>query len=84
MGLEAVKPQGAFYIFIKAPDSYHNDGHQFALDLANKAKVGVIPGDAFGPGGEGYVRLSYAASDENLHEALRRMKKFLEEGNNND
>lgn len=84
MGLEAAKPQGAFYIFIKAPDSYHNDGHQFALDLANKAKVGVIPGDAFGPGGEGYVRLSYAASDESLHEALGRMKRFLEEGNNHD
>ncbi|QNQ83901.1 aminotransferase class I/II-fold pyridoxal phosphate-dependent enzyme [Lactobacillus sp. PV037] len=84
IGLQAVKPQGAFYIFIKAPEKYHNDGYQFALDLAQKAKVGVIPGNAFGPGGEGYVRLSYAASDENLHEALKRIKKFVEEGNNND
>lgn len=84
MGLKAAKPQGAFYVFIKAPKKYNNDGYQFALDLARKAKVGVIPGNAFGPGGEGYVRLSYAASDENLQEALRRIKRFLEEGTNDD
>lgn len=50
---------------------------QFALDLAFEAKVGITPGSAFGPGGEGYVRMSYASSDENLHEAMERMKNFL-------
>ena len=53
---------------------------QFALDLAFKEKVGITPGSAFGPGGEGYVRLSYASSDENLHEAMKRMKKVFTRG----
>ncbi|MBP2056908.1 aminotransferase [Lactobacillus colini] len=79
MGLETIKPQGAFYIFIKVPDRYGKDDLQFALDLAKKARVGIIPGYVFGPGGEGYVRLSYAASDEKLHEAMKRMKEFLDE-----
>ena len=52
---------------------------KFALDLAFKEKVGITPGSAFGPGGEGHIRLSYASSDENLHEAMKRMKKFLQE-----
>ncbi|MCZ2947016.1 pyridoxal phosphate-dependent aminotransferase, partial [Acinetobacter baumannii] len=55
------------------------DDMQFALDLAFKAKVGVTPGSAFGTGGEGYVRLSYASSDDNLREAMKRMNDFLQE-----
>ena len=43
--------------------------------------VGVTPGSAFGAGGEGYVRLSYASSDEDLHEALNRIGKFVKELN---
>lgn len=79
MGMQAVKPEGAFYIFTKIPSQYGKDDMQFALDLAFKAKVGVTPGSAFGPGGEGYVRLSYASSDENLQEAMKRMNDFLQE-----
>jgi aminotransferase len=79
MGMQAVKPDGAFYIFAKIPAKCGQDDMQFALDLAFKEKVGITPGSAFGPGGEGYVRLSYASSDENLHEAMKRMKKFLQE-----
>lgn len=77
MGMQAVKPQGAFYIFAKIPAKYGKNDMQFALDLAFEAKVGITPGSAFGPGGEGYVRMSYASSDENLHEAMERMKNFL-------
>lgn len=77
MGIQAVKPQGAFYIFAKIPAKYGKNDMQFALDLAFEAKVGITPGSAFGPGGEGYVRMSYASSDENLHEAMERMKNFL-------
>ena len=77
MGMQAVKPQGAFYIFAKIPSKYGKNDMQFALDLAFEAKVGITPGSAFGPGGEGYVRMSYASSDENLHEAMERMKNFL-------
>lgn len=79
MGMHAVKPDGAFYIFAKIPAKYGKDDMQFALDLAFKEKVGITPGSAFGPGGEGYVRLSYASSDENLHEAMKRIKQFLQE-----
>ena len=50
---------------------------QFALDLAFKKKVGVTPGSAFGPGGEGYIRLSYASSDEALQVALKRIGEFF-------
>ncbi len=81
MGVEFVKPQGAFYIFAKIPEKYGTDDMQFALDLAFKKKVGVTPGSAFGPGGEGYIRLSYASSDEALQVALKRIGEFLKEGN---
>lgn len=79
MGMQTVKPEGAFYIFAKIPTKYGQDDMQFALDLAFKEKVGITPGSAFGDGGEGYIRLSYASSDENLHEAMKRMKRFLKE-----
>ncbi|GAA3637789.1 aminotransferase class I/II-fold pyridoxal phosphate-dependent enzyme [Lactobacillus hamsteri] len=79
VGMSTVKPQGAFYVFAKIPEKYGQDDMKFALDLAYKKKVGVTPGSAFGPGGEGYMRLSYASSDENLHTALNRIREFLEE-----
>lgn len=81
MGIETVPPQGAFYIFAKIPASYGTDDMQFALDLAKEAQVGVTPGNAFGAGGAGWVRLSYAASDEDLHTAMERMKPFIEKVN---
>ncbi|GLB46535.1 aminotransferase [Philodulcilactobacillus myokoensis] len=80
MGLKTVLPQGAFYLFVKIPASYNNS-EAFALDLARKAKVGVTPGSAFGTGGEGYIRLSYAASDHDLHLAADRMKTFMDQIN---
>ena len=49
----------------------------FAYELAQKAKVGVTPGRYFGKGGEGYVRLSYASSTEQLQESLRRITDFV-------
>lgn len=84
LGFDVVDAKGAFYIFAKIPEKYGKDDMKFALDLAFKAKVGVTPGSAFGPGGEGYVRLSYASSDENLHTAVERITEFFEEGKNND
>jgi aminotransferase len=47
------------------------------MQLAKEAKVAVIPGSSFGPGGEGYVRFSYAASMDNLTNAIARIEKFL-------
>lgn len=79
IGLEFVHPAGAFYIFIKAPESYHGDDKQFALDLAHQAKVGVIPGFAFGNAGKGYVRFSFASSYESIQEGLKRLKSFVDQ-----
>ncbi len=71
------QPKGAFYMFAKIPEQFGQDDEAFALDLAQKAKVGVIPGSAFGPGGEGHIRFSYAASDATINEALKRLKAYL-------
>ncbi|MFD1464917.1 aminotransferase class I/II-fold pyridoxal phosphate-dependent enzyme [Lapidilactobacillus mulanensis] len=76
-GFTAPTPAGAFYIFAKIPPTLIQDDVKFAYDLAKKAKVGVTPGSVFGPGGEGHVRLSYAASTQNLQEAGRRIQKYV-------
>ncbi|WP_283582760.1 aminotransferase class I/II-fold pyridoxal phosphate-dependent enzyme [Limosilactobacillus difficilis] len=78
LGFEMATPEGAFYMFAKIPAQYGTDDLKFATDLAKQAKVGLIPGNVFGPGGEGYVRLSYAASDADLHEAVKRISAFME------
>ncbi|GEO26977.1 putative N-acetyl-LL-diaminopimelate aminotransferase [Alicyclobacillus acidoterrestris] len=77
MGLQIVEPQGAFYAF---PDisASGKSSQQFARDLLQEANVAVIPGDAFGVLGEGYVRLSYACEPDKLREALERIGHFVE------
>lgn len=79
LGFEMATPQGAFYIFAKIPEKFGKDDERFANELLEKGKVGVTPGRYFGEGGEGYVRMSYASSTEQLQEALRRIQKFVEE-----
>lgn len=76
-GFSAPNPAGAFYIFAKLPAQFGTDDVQFVYDLAEEGKVGLVPGSVFGPGGEGHVRLSYAASTENLTEAARRIQRFV-------
>ncbi|KFN92626.1 N-acetyl-L,L-diaminopimelate aminotransferase [Tetragenococcus muriaticus PMC-11-5] len=82
LGFELAKPTGAFYIFAKIPSGYIQDSMAFCVDLAEKESLAVIPGAAFGVGGEGYIRLSYAASMEDLEEALKRMKHYMENNKN--
>lgn len=77
MGLEVANPDGAFYLFLKIPTAYGTDDYHFAEKLAYEAKVALIPGSSFGAGGEGYVRLSYAASEVKLTAAVQRIEKFL-------
>jgi aspartate aminotransferase len=69
-------PQGAFYVFAK----YDSDlsSVDFAKMLIEKAHVAVTPGSAFGSGGEGFVRFSYAASRENIKEGLTRIENVLQ------
>ena len=77
LGFAMLTPEGAFYLFAKIPTQFGTDDVAFAKQLAKEAKVGVTPGSAFGKGGDGYVRLSYASSDENLTEAIKRIGEFL-------
>ncbi|MCM3672790.1 aminotransferase A [Peribacillus simplex] len=76
MKLEIVKPNGAFYFFIKLPEGYASS-LDFCLKLVQQEKVAVVPGDAFSPLGEGYFRISYAYSMETLEKALDRIEAFL-------
>lgn len=78
LDFEMLTPEGAFYLFAKIPAQFGTDDVAFAKQLAKEAKVGVTPGSAFGKGGDGYVRLSYASSDENLTEAIKRIGEFLD------
>ncbi len=78
LGFEMLTPEGAFYLFAKIPAQFGTGDVAFAKQLAKEAKVGVTPGSAFGKGGDGYVRLSYASSDENLTEAIKRIGEFLD------
>ena len=71
-----VKPTGAFYVFVNARH-LSQDSYALAFDILEKVKVGVTPGIDFGPGGEGFLRFSYANSMENLAEALNRLEGYL-------
>ena len=81
MGFQIAVPDGAFYIFAEIPAEYGDDDFKFARDLAHQAKVGVIPGHAFGPGGEGHIRLSYAASDDDIDQVIARLRPFMAQFN---
>ncbi|MGY3778875.1 pyridoxal phosphate-dependent aminotransferase [Isobaculum melis] len=78
MGFAILKPSGAFYIFAKIPAGYLQNSMDFCVDVAEKVKVAMIPGSAFGEAGQGYVRLSYATSMETLREAMTRLKEYME------
>lgn len=77
LGFKIVKPTGAFYIFAQIPADLNQDSYQFCLDLAQQNQVAFIPGNAFGVGGENCVRLSYAASMENIEVAMERLTNFV-------
>ncbi len=77
LGLTTFEPRGAFYAFPKIAASGMDDG-TFAEKLLKEEHVAVVPGDAFGVGGEGFVRCSYATSYEKIEEALHRIEKFMQ------
>ena len=79
LGFEIIKPDGAFYIFAKIPAGYNQDSFAFLKDFAQKKAVAFIPGAAFGRYGEGYVRLSYAASMGTIREAMKRLEEYMRE-----
>ncbi|MBC2298554.1 aminotransferase class I/II-fold pyridoxal phosphate-dependent enzyme [Listeria welshimeri] len=77
MGFTVIPPDGAFYFFVKLPDEITENSFDWAVRLAEEAKVAVVPGNAFSEKGDRYFRLSYATSFNNLAEALDRMATFL-------
>ena len=76
LGLTTFEPKGAFYTFPNIRASGMDD-ETFAETLLREESVAVVPGNAFGPGGEGFVRMCYATSYEQIEEALRRMERFM-------
>lgn len=79
LGFEMATPGGAFYIFAKIPDDLNQNDVAFAYDLVDKQQLAVVPGSGFGPGGESYIRISYAASIEMLKIAMDRLKNYCED-----
>lgn len=76
MGLDVVIPKGAFYVF-PSIKKFNIPSEEFALRLLYEEKVACVPGTAFGTGGEGYIRISYCYSEQELKEALERIEKFI-------
>ncbi|MBU5485454.1 aminotransferase class I/II-fold pyridoxal phosphate-dependent enzyme [Clostridium sp. MSJ-11] len=76
LGFEVNLPKGAFYIF-PSIKKFNMSSEEFAYRLLKEGNVAVVPGSAFGEGGEGYIRISYAYSMEALEEALDRISKWI-------
>jgi aminotransferase len=77
MGIPCFEPMGAFYVFPNI-SRFGMTSEEFAMKLLKKEKVAVVPGTAFGECGEGFLRISYAYSIEDLKNALEKIKKFID------
>lgn len=69
-------PEGAYYIFPKLKNS--KDDVKFCFDVLQKAKVAIVPGIDFGPGGEGHIRICFGKSEEEIIEGMKRLGKYLQ------
>ena len=76
MGLPCFEPFGAFYVF-PCIREFGMTSEEFATKLLQEEHVAVVPGDAFGDSGEGFIRISYAYSIDNLKAALKRIDHFI-------
>ncbi len=76
MGLKCFEPYGAFYIFPNIAE-FGLTSEEFATRFLMEEKVAVVPGTAFGDSGEGFLRMSYASSFDNLKTAMERLEKFI-------
>ena len=74
MGIDCFEATGAFYVFPECPG---DDAEQFAEDLLEAESVAMVPGNAFGAGGEGHLRASYATGLDELKEAMDRLERFV-------
>jgi aminotransferase len=76
MDLDVIKPDGAFYFFVKIPAA-NLSSFDFCMELVKQVKLAVVPGSAFSEYGEGYFRLSFAYSKDTLKEGLDRLENYL-------
>ena len=76
MGIELEKPDGAFYLFPSIA-KFGLISQEFAMRLLHEEHVAVVPGDAFTSYGEGYIRISYAYSQDVLEQSLDRLERFV-------
>ena len=77
LGFECPDPDGAFYLFIKIPEGLEQDDVKFANELLQEEHLAILPGSFFGIGGEGHLRLSYAASMDNINACLDKLGDFV-------
>ncbi|MGQ3414056.1 pyridoxal phosphate-dependent aminotransferase [Natrinema sp. LN54] len=77
IGLDVFEAKGAFYCFPEVPEGF--TAEEFAEEVLREQGVAVVPGDVFGDGGEGHLRISYATGLEDLRQALNRIEAFVEE-----
>ncbi|ELY69263.1 pyridoxal phosphate-dependent aminotransferase [Natrinema versiforme] len=77
IGLDVFEAKGAFYCFPEVPEGF--TAEEFAEEVLREQGVAVVPGDVFGDGGEGHLRISYATGLEDLRKALNRIEAFVEE-----
>ena len=77
MNLECFEPFGAFYVF-PCIKEFGMTSEEFATRFLEEEKVAAVPGNAFGESGEGYLRISYAYSLDNLKIAMERFKRFVD------
>ncbi|AGB37426.1 pyridoxal phosphate-dependent aminotransferase [Natronococcus occultus] len=76
IGMDVFEAKGAFYCFPEVPEGW--TAEEFAEGVLREQGVAVVPGDVFGPGGEGHLRISYATGLEDLRKALARIETFVE------
>ncbi len=76
IGIESFEPEGAFYIFPRIGD-YGMSGEEFCNKLLYEYKCAIVPGNAFGQGGDGFARISYAYSIKHITQALERIEAFV-------
>ena len=76
IGLRAKKTSGSLYIWAKVLD---NDEASYVNEALTQAHVSIAPGSAYGPGGEGYIRISVGIEDDRLDEAIHRLKTWYSE-----
>jgi aspartate/methionine/tyrosine aminotransferase len=71
-----VKPEGAYYIFPKLVGE-QQDAMPLVMDILDKVKVSVVPGDAFGPTGKGHVRFCFGATEDLIHKGFDRLEQYF-------